>query len=416
MDIIAFIFFVLFIGSLFALFRGHLNLFKVIPIPNRKIASILTIVFFVAFFIAVPAPTEDPNAQANNESDPETNLENETSDIEEDESKDNTEEQSEEQESQDDNNSAKQSEDSNRNSSDDDKEKEDKQDDENNSSDSNEPSNNSSNDKEKEDSSKEDSSKSEDSSSSNDNKANSSTKEKNKSKDDGNNSNLDTATVTRIVDGDTIEINLNGTVESVRLLLVDTPETKHPSKPVQPFGPEASKFATNVLSGKEVKVEYDGPKRDHYGRLLAYLWVDGKNFNKMLLEEGFARLAYVYDPPYTHMDSFTKAQTRAMNAGKNIWSIKGYVQSDGFNYEESTTKNNKEDKQETKEKEKSDTSDTASSGYDGPYDPNGPDRNCGDFDTHAEAQAFYEAAGGPESDPHGLDGNDKDGLACESLP
>ena len=49
------------------------------------------------------------------------------------------------------------------------------------------------------------------------------------------------------------------------------------------------------------------------------------------------------------------------------------------------------------------------------YDPNGPDRNCGDFDGWAEAQAFYEAAGGPASDPHRLDGNG-DGVACESLP
>ncbi len=49
------------------------------------------------------------------------------------------------------------------------------------------------------------------------------------------------------------------------------------------------------------------------------------------------------------------------------------------------------------------------------YDPNGPDRDCGNFDTHAEAQAFFIAAGGPERDPHRLDG-DNDGIACESLP
>lgn len=50
-----------------------------------------------------------------------------------------------------------------------------------------------------------------------------------------------------------------------------------------------------------------------------------------------------------------------------------------------------------------------------PYDPNGPDRDCGDFSTHAQAQRFFEAAGGPGSDPHRLDG-DSDGVACESLP
>lgn len=54
-------------------------------------------------------------------------------------------------------------------------------------------------------------------------------------------------------------------------------------------------------------------------------------------------------------------------------------------------------------------------GYQGPYDPNGPDRDCGDFRTHSAAQAFFEAAGGPARDPHRLDG-DNDGVACESLP
>lgn len=49
------------------------------------------------------------------------------------------------------------------------------------------------------------------------------------------------------------------------------------------------------------------------------------------------------------------------------------------------------------------------------YNPAGPDRDCGDFDTHFQAQAFYEAAGGPSIDPHRLDGSDNDGLVCESL-
>jgi len=214
-------------------------------------------------------------------------------------------------------------------------------------------------------------------------------------------SNKKTATVSRVVDGDTIEVEMDGKTEDVRLLLVDTPETKHPSKPVQPYGPEASEFAKNVLSGKEVTLEFDGSKRDKYDRLLAYVWVDGKNFNKMLLEEGLARLAYVYEPPYTHYDAFVKAQTKAVNENRNIWSIDGYVQDDGFNGDVT---------QETDTKEED-----TSGEYNGDYDPFGDDRNCGDFDTHDEAQAFFEAAGGPDSDPHRLDG-DGNGVACESLP
>ncbi|GGM41243.1 hypothetical protein GCM10011351_29290 [Paraliobacillus quinghaiensis] len=216
-------------------------------------------------------------------------------------------------------------------------------------------------------------------------------------------SNFPTATVTRVVDGDTIEINLNGKTEDVRLLLVDTPETKHPRLPVQKFGPEASQFAKDTLSGKTVGVEYDGPKRDKYDRLLAYLWVDGKNFNQMLLEKGLARYAYVYNPPYTHSSAFMKAQNRAKSAELGIWSIPGYVSSDGF---QQTDQNETEVEGETNSNQSTDTT--------LPYDPNGPDRDCGDFDSQEQAQKFYEAAGGPDQDPHRLDG-EGDGLVCESL-
>ncbi|WP_246202668.1 thermonuclease family protein [Virgibacillus doumboii] len=223
-----------------------------------------------------------------------------------------------------------------------------------------------------------------------------------------------TATVTRVVDGDTIEIRLNGKTEDVRLLLVDTPETVHPSEPVQPFGPEASQFAKSQLTGKKVQIEYDGPKRDHYGRLLAYLWVDGQNFNKMLLEKGLARYAYVYDPPYTHSNAFMKAQNRAKNAERGIWSRNNYVTSDGFNYQESQQSDNTETASSNDSSPKSTSSNSSSNGL--KYDPNGPDRDCGDFDTQQEAQDFYEAAGGPDADPHRLDGSDNDGEVCESLP
>ncbi|ARI78622.1 thermonuclease family protein [Halobacillus mangrovi] len=213
--------------------------------------------------------------------------------------------------------------------------------------------------------------------------------------------NFPAATVTRVIDGDTMEIEMNGKTEDVRLLLVDTPETKHPDLPVQPYGRKASQFAEDMLNDKQVRVEYDGPKRDKYGRLLAYLWIDGENFNQMLLEQGLARLAYVYDPPYTHYEAFVKAQNRAANANKNIWSMDGYVTDSGFSEKASTTESRSEEKKND---------------YSGPYEPEGNDRDCGDFETQQEAQSFFEAAGGPAEDPHRLDGNDHDGVVCESLP
>ncbi|QKY71632.1 nuclease [Lentibacillus sp. CBA3610] len=220
-------------------------------------------------------------------------------------------------------------------------------------------------------------------------------------------SDAEKATISRVVDGDTIEVNYNGSTEDVRLLLVDTPETVHPSKPVQPFGPEASEFAKETLTpGESVKIEFDGPKRDHYDRLLGYIWDDGQNFNKQLLRKGLARYAYVYDPPYTHQEAFQQAEANARNNNIGIWSIEGYVTSDGFASQSS----------EHEDSGSSDSSNSADSSLVSGYDPNGPDRDCSDFETQQSAQAFFEAAGGPEADPHRLDGNDNDGQVCESLP
>ncbi|TMN23738.1 thermonuclease family protein [Lentibacillus cibarius] len=213
------------------------------------------------------------------------------------------------------------------------------------------------------------------------------------------------ATINRVVDGDTIEIKYKGSIEDVRLLLVDTPETVHPSKPVQPFGPEASNFAKEKLEqGETVYIEFDGPKRDHYDRLLGYIWDDGKNLNKQLLRKGLARYAYVYDPPYTHQEALQKAEDYARSNQLGIWSMEGYVTSDGY-------ASQSEDSGDT-ETESTSQSGSSSSGY----NPNGPDRDCSDFDTQAAAQEFYKKAGGPEQDPHRLDGSDGDGKVCESLP
>ncbi|WP_407270383.1 thermonuclease family protein [Radiobacillus sp. PE A8.2] len=131
---------------------------------------------------------------------------------------------------------------------------------------------------------------------------------------------LDKAKVRRVVDGDTIEVEMRGNVVDVRLLLVDTPETVDFDLPVEKFGPEATRFADQVLTaGKIVELEYDGPREDQYGRVLAYVWVDGRIFNQMLLEEGLANLAYVFDPPYKYYDTFLLAQTRARNDRKGLW-------------------------------------------------------------------------------------------------
>ncbi|UOQ50595.1 thermonuclease family protein [Gracilibacillus caseinilyticus] len=115
-----------------------------------------------------------------------------------------------------------------------------------------------------------------------------------------------------------------------------TPETKHPDLPKQPFGEEASDFAEEILAGETVQVEFDGPKRDKYDRLLGYIWINGENFNQLLLENGLARYAYVYDPPYTHQTWMEQAEQEAQADEIGIWSIEDYVTEDGFHHIEET--------------------------------------------------------------------------------
>ncbi|MGF6948858.1 micrococcal nuclease [Neobacillus sp. B4I6] len=143
------------------------------------------------------------------------------------------------------------------------------------------------------------------------------------------------ATIVKNVDGDTINVNLNGKIEKVRMLCVDTPETHHPRLGVQPFGPEASEYTKEILSvGTKVEIEPGiGDGRDKYGRLLAYIYVNGKMFNEMLLEKGLARVAYIYAPNTQYVDEFYAIQKKAQEKGVGIWSIENYAQEDGYNTE-----------------------------------------------------------------------------------
>jgi micrococcal nuclease len=122
-----------------------------------------------------------------------------------------------------------------------------------------------------------------------------------------------TARVVRVVDGDTIEVSLNGTTEKVRLIGVDTPETVHPTIGVEPYGKEASNFTKEKLTDQTVKLEFDVEERDRYGRLLAYVWLDEELFNEVLLKEGYAQLA-TYPPNVKYVERFKAAQKEARKA------------------------------------------------------------------------------------------------------
>jgi micrococcal nuclease len=135
--------------------------------------------------------------------------------------------------------------------------------------------------------------------------------------------------VTRVVDGDTIKVQINGQEETIRLLLIDTPETVHPNKPVQPFGPEASAFVKELLEGEKVKVELGISERDKYGRLLAYVYTEsGEMVNELLLAKGLARVAYIYEPNTKYIDEFYAIQKKAQKENVGIWSIENYDDTD----------------------------------------------------------------------------------------
>ncbi|SDD41679.1 micrococcal nuclease [Terribacillus halophilus] len=137
----------------------------------------------------------------------------------------------------------------------------------------------------------------------------------------------------RIVDGDTIKVNYNGQEETVRYLLVDTPETKAPNKCVQPYGKDASKRNEGLVTNADkLELEFDvGDRMDKYGRLLAYVYADGVSVQQTLLDEGLARVAYVYPPNTRYLDTFEKAEASAKNAGIAVWQQDGYATERGFN-------------------------------------------------------------------------------------
>jgi len=132
-----------------------------------------------------------------------------------------------------------------------------------------------------------------------------------------------TATVTAVVDGDTIRVrNDAGGTFTVRLIGIDTPETKHPSKPVQCFGTEASaKMAELLPIGSRVDLESDVQALDRYGRTLAYVWPEGGMVmvNQQLVAEGYA-LALTIPPNVRYAENFANAQRIARENGLGLWS------------------------------------------------------------------------------------------------
>jgi micrococcal nuclease len=127
------------------------------------------------------------------------------------------------------------------------------------------------------------------------------------------------AEVLRVVDGDTIEVALDGGEEDVRYIGVDTPETVKPGTPVQCFGPEASARNHELVEGRTVRLDFDRELRDDYGRLLAYVSAGGKLVNAELVAGGYARTLEI-EPNTSRAAMLARLEERAAVAGRGLWS------------------------------------------------------------------------------------------------
>ena len=126
--------------------------------------------------------------------------------------------------------------------------------------------------------------------------------------------------VIRVVDGDTIVVNYKGKNEKVRLLCVNTPESVHPDEKQNiPMGKVASDYTKNRLKGKYVDLEFEGPIRGRYGRLLAYVFVDGSNFNLELVKRGLSPYYTKYGLSQRYDEEFREAERYAREHKLNIW-------------------------------------------------------------------------------------------------
>jgi micrococcal nuclease len=220
-------------------------------------------------------------------------------------------------------------------------------------------------------------------------------------------------TVSRVVDGDTIEVSpaVDGN-EEVRLIGMDTPETKDPSEEVEPLGPEASAFATDALTGQSVGLEFDVEREDQYGRLLAYVYVADEMFNEALVEEGYAQ-AYPYEPNTSYEGRFAAAQEEARAAGLGIWGLtlaqQCLLADRGNGIGEGTpgcsgATASASSSASSSATASSPSSASAGSGASAPAAPtSGGDIDCDQVNGPIPT---------PPGDPDGLDG-DGDGLACE---
>jgi micrococcal nuclease len=124
--------------------------------------------------------------------------------------------------------------------------------------------------------------------------------------------------VADVVDGDTIEVLIDGREEDVRYIGVDTPESVKPGSPVECFGPEAGEYNERLVDGRQVRLDFGPERRDDYGRLLAYVYLGDRFVNAALVRGGYATTLTIA-PNDRFAPLFDRLEQEAGNAGRGLW-------------------------------------------------------------------------------------------------
>jgi micrococcal nuclease len=221
--------------------------------------------------------------------------------------------------------------------------------------------------------------------------------------------------VVEVVDGDTIKVEIEGDVCTVRYIGIDCPETRHPSEPVGWMGPEATEANRQLVGGQVVYLERDVSETDQYGRLLRYVFLaDGLFVNAELVRLGYAQTS-TYPPDVRYADLFLEMQQEAREAARGLWGPTPTPMPTPTQTPVPPTL------APTSPPPPPPTAPPPPPPTAPPPPPpvcdcSGNIYNCADFGTHAQAQACYNYCMSlGRGDIHRLDG-DNDGIACESLP
>jgi micrococcal nuclease len=221
--------------------------------------------------------------------------------------------------------------------------------------------------------------------------------------------NTEPAELVRVTDGDTINVQLNGQAEPVRLILIDTPETRAPNDPPECYGREATEYLTWLLSlGGQLYLETDVTNQDRYDRLLRYAWLDFGGGEVYLLNEAMVRSGHAalstYPPDVKYVDQIREAQTFAREHGLGLWSG-CTTDANGDTNELQAVQGIVSQPQPQAPVEQALAGNCDSSYPDACIAPSPPDLDCGQI----SARRFTVLP----PDPHRFDG-DFDGVGCES--